>query len=265
MPHRISTLLAIHALLGLGILQGAAGCSEQPDQERPLVVYAAMSLVDVLPPLMNAWTRDGNPAVQLDFASTSRLARQIEAGAPADAFIAADAVWPASLQRAGHLLPPADAPLVLNELVVIVPADASIIPRTLNEVAAIPGKMALGGPGVPVGRHALQAIEVEGAAIETWESTRIHGTNARHVLRLVAMGEADVGVVYKTDAMTSSDVQIAFALRPPSANSEIGYFTAITRQSARKDSVRHLLDHLATPNSLEAFRSRGFLPPGPRG
>jgi molybdate transport system substrate-binding protein len=265
MPRRISTLLAIHALLGLGIVQGPAGCSEQPDPERPLVVYAAMSLVDVLPPLLEAWTQDGHPAVQVDFASTSRLARQIAAGAPADAFIAADAVWPASLQRAGHLLSPAETPLALNELVVIVPADASTIPRSLDELTRIPGKMALGGPGVPVGRHALQAIEIEGATLESWESTRIHGTNARHVLRLVALGEADIGVVYKTDAMTSSDVQIAFALRRPSADSEIGYFTAITRQSTRKDSVRRLLDHLAAPNSREAFLSRGFLPPGPRG
>jgi len=263
MLHRIPARRLVIALWALAFCTSHSGCRDAAPEERPLVVYAAMSLVDVLPPIAREWTAQGNPAVELDFASTSRLARQIEAGAPADALIAADATWPEALQRDGHLLGTWETPLARNELVVIVPDDAPWIPRTPAALASLPGKLAMGAPGVPVGRHALRALEEMNVPDDAWVAARIHGANARHVLRLVARGEVEAGIVYRTDALTSPDVQVAFALPHATTAPVIGYFPAITRQSTRQDEIRHLLAHLATPDVRGEFASRGFLPPAP--
>ena len=260
MCQRITARIALIMLVGLGLHLGPLGCAETPNARQPLVLYAAMSLIDVLPPLTEAWTQEGNPEVHLEFASTSRLARQIEAGAPADAFISADTLWPATLHAGGHLLPPPKTPLALNTMVVIVPANTQDTPRSLKALSTHPGRLVIGDPGVPVGRHALHAL-AEGPPSTEWHSTRIHGTNARHVLRLVAMGEADAGIVYHTDALSSQGVKTAFPLEHPREAPLIGYFPCITQSSHNKDAVQRLLKHLKSTEPQNAFLSRGFLLP----
>ena len=95
MGHRVVTTAALVALLLVGALSGlrAQDASAPPRTERPILTLAASSLTDVLPSAAEVWTSRGGTRVGFSFDATSRLAPQVEAGAPADVFVSADWAW----------------------------------------------------------------------------------------------------------------------------------------------------------------------------
>jgi len=124
------------ALLGLATLQGlaaarASSAAEAPDTVR---VFAAASLTNVLTELGHAWADAGHPLPSLAFAASGTLAKQIEAGAPADLFASADAKWMDYLDSRGLVDHASRRSLLATTLVLVQPV-------------AIPGQP---GPAKPV-------------------------------------------------------------------------------------------------------------------
>lgn len=194
-------------------------------QQRAPIVLAAASMQEAVNDAADAWTRQGHPRPVLAFAASSALARQVEAGAPADLFVSADSEWMDELARRRLLAPGTRAVLARGRLVVVArPGAASVNGlrgAALGRVLAR-GPLAMADPAsVPAGRYGQQALTRMGA----WGTVAprvVRAENVRAALALVERGAAPYGIVYATDARASARVQVA-GVFPAASHAPIVY------------------------------------------
>jgi molybdate transport system permease protein len=237
--------------------------ARQPSSSAPegeLLVLAAASLTDVLPHVADAWTARSGLPVRFSFAATSRLAPQAVQGAPADVFFSADRTWMDWLVERGGVDPSAVRDFLGNELVVVVPVGrpAPAGPEGLASLA----RLALAGENVPAGRYAEEALRATGVW-DTVSDRIVRGGSVRGALEWVARGEADAGIVYATDALAQSGVEVAFAF-PAGSHRPIRYPAAVLTRSTHADVARAFLDFAAGPEAARIFREAGFRPGSPQ-
>ena len=194
-------------------------------------MFGAASLAEVLYDLGQAFTARTGIPVKSSLAASSALAKEIEAGAPADVFFSADLEWVSYLEKRGLLRPGPPRSVVTNRLVLIAPADSHVSLRIapgFDLAGALgQGRLATGDPdSVPVGKYARAALEKLGA----WErlSGRIvRAENVRSALAYVARGEAPLGIVYQTDALAERRVRVVDVF-PADSHPPITYPIALT-------------------------------------
>jgi molybdate transport system substrate-binding protein len=212
--------------------------ARQPD----LLVFAAASLTDVLGELSREWTKTSGVTVRLSFAASSVLARQIQAGGKADAFISADQEWMDYLARLDLVDPHSRRNLVANRLALIAPADSTVavkIAPGFDLVGALNGgRLATGDPDtVPVGRYARSSL----ISLGVWDAVAgrlVRADNVRSALMFVARGEVPLGIVYSTDALADGKVRIVDTF-PDNTHAPIRYPGAATR-SARPEATAYV-------------------------
>ena len=230
-----------------------------------ITVFAAASLTDALARIDAAYTaRTGHP-ISVSFAASSTLARQIEAGAPADIFISADEKWMDYLAGKKLLEPGSRLDLLGNSLALIAPSDGPVdrlaIDRNLRWDKLLgPGeRLAVADPArVPAGLYAKEALTNLGV----WpllESRLARAEDVRGALAFVERQQTPLGIVYATDARISKRVRIV-AVFPASSHSPILYPAAIVGGAARKE-VRDYFRFLRGPEARNVFRSYGFATP----
>jgi len=176
------------------------------------LVLAAASLQESLTAAGNAWAAKGHERPILSFAGSSALARQINAGAPADLFISADEPWMDAVQAQNHVVKGTRVSFLANQLVLIAPASSrlNLSIRTGFPLAAKlgNGRLAMADPNaVPAGKYGKAAL----TALGIWQQVNpkvVSSENVRTALALVERGEAAAGIVYATDAMASGKVRI---------------------------------------------------------
>lgn len=233
------------------------GCRCDADPSDDFQVWAPVSLVDVLPEVAKAWEARGGEPVAFSFGGTSRLARQVTQGAPADVFIAADERWMDYVAGRGAIRPKTRTVILRNELVVIVPAERGWDPGSLRDLAAPRiRRLALGNQAVPVGRYAEAALRDAGM----WPTVQPRVVRAEHTraaLAWVARGEADAGIVYRTDAMAEPRVRIARAI-PADRHPPIVYPAAVTRRASPEKAARRFVRFLGSPEAQALFERAGF-------
>ncbi|MDZ7618124.1 MAG: molybdate ABC transporter substrate-binding protein, partial [Patescibacteria group bacterium] len=117
--------LAALLVLGRGFDVWSSGYGRHQGVEKRVSVFAAAGATDALGGLADEYQRRHHVAIDLSFASSSTLARQIEAGAPAEVYLSANAQWTDHLERAGLLTPGSRRELTANRLVLIVPKGES--------------------------------------------------------------------------------------------------------------------------------------------
>ena len=224
-----------------------------------LHVLAAASLTDVLPQITEPWSNgaDGMP-VELVFDATSRLASQIEAGAPADVFLSADREWMDALEGKGLLLADTRHDLLGNRLVVVVAKDAATAPADADALRGI-DRLALAGASVPAGKYARASLESLGVLPDLAPKI-VEGDNVRTALAWVAKGEADAAIVYATDARIEPALRIAFEL-PAASHPAIVYPIAALAHSEHPASARDFVAHTRSEAAQTIFRTAGFAPP----
>jgi molybdate transport system substrate-binding protein len=246
--------LAVVAVLG-------SGCGGTSDAPKQVTVFAAASLTDVLPEVAAAWKTEGGVEVRFSFGASSKLVPQVIEGAPADVLVSADAAWMDKLEAAGKTEPGSRAILARNELVYVVPGDAGNAPTAAAELPGEAKKIALAGENVPAGRYAESALEKAGvwAAVEP---RVVRTEDVRLTLRWVASGEADGGVVYRTDARAEAKVRVAFAF-PSDSHAPIVYPGAVVRGAARSADATRFLAFCRGDKARAIFERFGFLPPAP--
>jgi molybdate transport system substrate-binding protein len=222
-------------------------------------VFAAASLKDALDENVAAY-RDGmNERVVVSYAASSALAKQIEAGAPADLFISADLEWMDYLQQRRLIKPETRRNLLRNRLVLIAPADSrvsvSIAPGFPLATLLGKGRLAMANPdAVPAGKYGKASLE----ALGVWRDVqaRLASTeNVRAALVLVARGEAPLGIVYRTDAAADSKVRVV-GLFPESTHPPIIYPIAVT--AGAKPAAAAFLTWLSKPEARAIFQKHGF-------
>ncbi|MEY4763119.1 MAG: molybdate transporter substrate-binding protein [Pseudomonadota bacterium] len=248
------------------ILTGLAGLSVLPlstavlGQQTPLTVFAAASLTQVLQDAGAAYTRRSGQQVRFSFAASSALARQVEAGAPADVFVSADEDWMDYLQVRQRVQAETRRDIVANRLVLVAPAGSPLQLRVapgfaLAAALGRDGRIATGDPSsVPVGRYAQAAL----AKLGVWNavSARIVGAeNVRAALNFVVRGEVPLGIVYATDARVEPRVRVV-DLFPADSHAPIRYPAAalVGARPAAPDFVAFLQG----PEAQALFATAGF-------
>ncbi len=222
-----------------------------------LLVLAAASLTDVLPRVAEIWEREGGLPVRFSFDATSRLAPQTLQGAPADLFFSADEAWMEWVAERDGLLPGTREDLLENELVVVVPAHGSFSPERPADLEdpAI-HHLALAGENVPAGRYAQAALESSGVW-RALERRVIRAGNVRGALEWVALGEAEAGIVYRTDAQAEARVRVAFSFAP-GTHPPIVYPVAVLRRAPLPRVARAFLAFCRSQAAGAIFREEGF-------
>src|ERR1700761_4059075 len=231
------------------------------DAGKTVLVFGAASLTDVLDELGHAFTAQTPIQVKSSLAASSALAKQIEAGAPADVFFSADLEWMDYLEQRNLLRPGSRHDVVLNRLVLIAPADSKIsvkiAPRFDLLKALGDGKLATGDPdSVPVGKYAHAALEKLGV----WDSVSsriVRAENVRSALAFVARGEAPLGIVYRTDALAEKRVRIVDVF-PEDSHPPIVYPVALTTHAG--PDAQRFLDFVVSDAAKPIFRKYGFSP-----
>jgi len=228
--------------------------------EGAVVVFAAASLSDVLEEVDAAFTARSSVAVRASYAATSVLARQIEAGAPADVFFAADREWMDYLAQRGLIRTDSRRELIGNALVLIAPADSAVrlkIAPGFNLAGALgTGRLATGDPdSVPVGKYARAAL----TSLGVWSQVAdrlVRADNVRVALEYVARGQAPLGIVYQTDALAEKRVRV-LGVFPAGTHPPIIYPIALTA-SAGGSSSRYL-EFVAGDVARQIFERHGFV------
>ena len=248
----------ITSCLALVIL--AASATSTADSKPPeLLVFAAASLTDALADIGAAYTRATGQTVRFSFAASAVLARQIEAGARADAYLSADEAWMDYLQARKLIDTSTRHIIVGNRLALIAPADSTIglriAPNFPLAAALGSGRLAMGDPDyVPAGRYARAALTMLGV----WQQVAdriVRADNARAALVFVARGEAPLGIVFRTDALFDQEVRIV-DLFPDDARLPIHYPAAAT--AAARSGARRFVAFLTGPAAREIFTKYGF-------
>jgi molybdate transport system substrate-binding protein len=226
-----------------------------------VTVFAAASLKNALDAATAAFKAKSGADIKISYAGSMALAKQIEAGAPADLFIAADEASMDYLASRKLIQPASRSNFLGNKLVVIAPRPSTLeklaFTREALTAAIGSGKIATGDPSaVPVGKYAKAALEKLGL----WsvaEANFAFTDNVRAALAFVAREEAPLGVVYFTDAKSESKVKIV-ATFPPDSYPPIVYPIALT-SIARKDAPAKLLSFLQSKEAKAIFVEQGFV------
>ena len=255
----IRALLAGLCLVICGL--GAAAGARAAEEAQPILVFDAASLTDVVENLGRSFTARSHVAVRSSPASSSALARQIEAGAAADVFFSADREWMDYLEQRKLLRPGSRHDVVRNRLVLIAPADSKVrvkIAPGFDLLKALgDGKLATGDPdSVPVGKYAHVALEKLGV----WNGVAprlVRAENVRSALAFVARGEAPLGIVYRTDARADKRVRIVDEF-PEDSHPPIIYPIALTTRAG--PAAQRFLDFVTSDAVKPIFREYGFQP-----
>ncbi|MFK7793499.1 MAG: molybdate ABC transporter substrate-binding protein [Devosiaceae bacterium] len=250
------TLLAA-MLLGLMVM---------PLRAEPLTVFAAASLKNAFDTIGDAFTQDTGVEVVVSYAGTSVLARQIELGAPADIFASANDAWTHYLVQQGALDASSNYVFARNSLVLIAPQNTELnAPVDLASAEDLLAELGEDGrlavalvDAVPAGIYAREAMENLGLW-SVLEPRLAQADNVRAALRLVALGEAPLGIVYASDAQADESVVVAAEI-PPSSHSVIRYTASRVAETGMDESTQ-FLRFLNEPEAQAILRSEDFLPP----
>ncbi|MET0182398.1 MAG: molybdate ABC transporter substrate-binding protein [Caulobacterales bacterium] len=253
-------------LIGLVAAAGVMATPSQAEPHRePACIFAAASLTDAFNTIAPLYEASGRPRPIFNFAASSVLARQIEQGARADAFMSADEAWMDYLAERRLIDTNSRVSFLSNKLVLISPSDRPLnlrIALGMNLAAALGenGKLAMADPeSVPAGRYGRAALQNLGV----WGSVAakvVRADNVRAALRFVEIGEAGAGIVYLTDALASGPRIHIVGEFPPTSYPRISYPMAAVR-GGRSAEARAFIAFLQTGPAQAVFRQQGFILP----
>jgi molybdate transport system substrate-binding protein len=227
-----------------------SGCGGTRDDAGPVDVYAASSLAEVLPEI--------EPDARYSFAGSNELATQIREGAPADVYAAASSKYPQELYAEGLV----DEPVTFasNRLVLIVPGTNPAKITGPEDLLATGTRLVLAGEGVPVGDYARDALARLGLS-DALANVVSNEDDVKGVSGKVALGEADAGIVYATDAAPLGDDVLVLEL-PDRAQPTIAYQAAIVAGRSDRDRAAAFIERLLSAEGRDALERAGFVVPG---
>lgn len=254
MPTVRDAVLAAAACLGLGLFASPAGAAE-------IRVSAAASLTEALQEASATWIAQGGEPIAFNFGASSLLARQIEEGAPADLFFSADEAKMDGLAAKELIDRKTRRSLLSNSLVLVVAKERGASVASPEDLLK-PGIRAIAlaeTRSVPAGIYAREYLTRKGL----WD--RLSGRvvpmeNVRAALAAVEAGNADVAIVYRTDALISKKVVVACEV-PVSEGPKISYPAAVLTAAKNARGARGFLAFLESPAGTALFRRYGFLVP----
>jgi len=231
----------------LAVAAGVGPASAGTDTQRA-TVYAAASLTDAFPKIA--------PNARFSFAGSNTLAAQIRQGAPADVFASANVKLPYGLYGDGFCSKP--VVFTRNALVLIVPRSNPRHIKGVSDLTRSGVKLVIADKGVPVGDYTLQVLaklKLDGAL----KNVVSRETDVREVLAKVALGEADAGFVYSTDARTVPR-KVKVLTIPPRGRPNVEYGICVVLASHQKDAAQRFVKRVLSPAGQRILLRFGFLP-----
>lgn len=236
--------------------------TKAPTEQVELLISAAASLSDVLKEIQPLYEKQ-NKQIKLNFnfGASGTLEQQIEQGAPADLFVSAATKNMKTLVDKQLIDASQQKTLLKNDLVVVVPADGKITVQKLGDLTAPTIKyLAIGEPQtVPAGSYAKEAL-TSAALWDSLQAKIVQGKDVRQVLTYVESGNAEVGFVYKTDALSSTKVKIAFAV-DPTTYTPVVYPAGIVKATQHSKESADFYSYLQGKEAQAVFVKYGFTIP----
>jgi molybdate transport system substrate-binding protein len=236
----VRALAALFALVALA-LPSATGAGGD------FTVYAAASLTQVFPQI------SGHP--RYSFAGSDQLALQIRQGAPADVYASASPKYTQLLYQDGLV----DKPVTFakNRLIVIVPKSNPADIHSVYDLRRSGVKVVIGDQGVPIGSYTRQLLDTLGIKDAVLHNVVSQETDVKGIVSKVALGEADAGFVYRTDAKPVSE-RVEKIFLPSWAQPPIRYQIAVVKSTARRVEARSFIHKVLSKRGRLLLRRAGF-------
>jgi len=235
-------------VLALVALATSASATAAGSQSASLTIYAAASLTDVF--------RAFDPAPRYSFAGSNTLETQIRNGAPADLFASAAPLNTQRLYKQGLVQKPVT--FTSNRLALIVPSSNPAGITSVYDLKRKPVKLVVAGAAVPVGAYTRTVLRKMGLS-SVLSKVVSQETDARAVTSKVALGQADAGFVYVTDARAVAD-RVKVVRIPAWAQPRVRYEIAVVSSSTRKAAAQAWVKTLLSARGQAALKEYGFLP-----
>ncbi len=254
------------AILMASVLLGAASLAGARDQlAGSLSVYAATSLTDAFEALKEAFV-ERHPEVEilLNFANSATLAAQIQAGAPADLFASANELQMGKAVASGRVDEAEIEIFAHNRLVVIVPKDNPADIQSLRDLAGGGVLLVLAAPGTPIRAYADAMLDShnsdygEGFSERVMRNLASEESNVRQVVARVALGEADAGVVYQSDALGDVAEKLIVIAIDERHNQLASYPIAPINDTAAQALARAFIAFLRSREAQSILAANGF-------
>lgn len=233
--------------------------AQQQVPQAELMVSAAASLTDALNELKTSFEAE-NPDTTLtfNFGSSGKLATQIAQGAPSDVFLSASQKDMDGLDEKQLIVKDTRQDFTGNALVLVAGKDSTLAISSFEELNKPEIKhIAVGEPEtVPAGRYAKESLET----LKLWDSLSgrmVFGSDVRQVLTFVESGNAEVGIVYSSDAAISKDVKV-LATAKPEWHKPIVYPGAVVSASQHQDAAKAFLAYLTSDKGKAILQKYGF-------
>jgi molybdate transport system substrate-binding protein len=266
----VTAALALVLAAALAIAT-AAGPAAAERGGATLRVFAAASLADAFGEIGGQFEKS-HPglSVELNLAGSQQLATQLEQGAAADVFASADERWMA-YARERSLLAGEPAIFARNRLVVVIPRTNPARIGRLQDLVRRGIKLVIGAEAVPVGKYSREVLQnlSRSAGFEPEFSRRVLANvvseeeNVKSVLGKVQLGEADAGMVYRSDVTPALARFVRVIEIPDSANVLATYPIAVVEGSRRKDVAGEFVSFVLSPAGQRVLGRRGLIPARP--
>mgnify|MGYP000959701339 CR=1 FL=1 len=239
-----------------------SGCTTSQSstiEKKELVISAAASMTDALNEVKEEFKKE-HPGILLTYnlGSSGKLVQQIESGAPTDVFISAGKSYVDKLEQKDLIIKTSRFNMAKNELVLVGNKEQRIKISSFQELAQLKDKkIAIGNPeSVPAGKYTEEVFKHFNILNKVTDQL-VMGSDVRQVLAYVESGNAEVGVVYASDALISEKVQV-LATSDAAWHSPIVYPCAIVKTSTKQSEAELFLTYLKGEKSQEILKKYGF-------
>ena len=245
------------------------GCTTTSTQSTKLTVYAASSLTGAFNQTAQAFEANNTGVnVTINYAGSQVLATQIEQGAPADVFASADLTHMNSVKDAGLMNNSSITIFAENYLAIIVPTSNPANITSLSDLANSGVKLDIANSSVPVGNYALQMLakasnnSTYGSGFKNSVLANVvsQEVNVNDVVTKVALGQADAGIVYKSDVPAAYQSKVQVIPIPHSVNVLAQYPIGVVSSSPNAQLAQSFINYVMSPDGQAILQSYGFIP-----
>jgi len=252
--------MARRGLIVLALVLAVARAAEAQPAATTLVVYAAADLDTAFREIKPLFEKATGARLTLVMGSTGNLAKQIEHGAPADVFFAANESFVDDLRAAGAIIPQTRALYAQGRIVLAVPKKSAVAARELTDLLKpAVRRVAIANPAhAPYGRAAQEALERAGV----WDKVKpklVYGESIRHALQFVETGAVEAGIV----ALSIADAPgITYAPIDPALHAPLNQVAAVVKRSPHPDLGAAFIQFVNGAEGRLVMKRYGFLLPG---
>jgi molybdate transport system substrate-binding protein len=247
-------------VLVLGLVLAAGGAALAQPASPTITVYAAADLDMAFREIKPLFEKATGARATLVMGSTGNLAKQIEHGAPADVFFAANESFIDDLLKAGAVIPQTRALYAQGRLVLATPTASGVTVRQLADLLkAEVRRVAIANPAhAPYGRAAQEALE----SVGVWDRVKpklVYGENIRHTLQFIETGSVEAGIVALSVAGVPA---VRYVPIDPKLHKPLNQVAAVVKRSARPELGLAFIQFLNGPEGRPIMKRYGFLLPG---